>query len=322
MKLREKSLEIMRWISVTVGGSLPLPNDMFTGELLNKGLIGRIGSNNHYSLTRAGVDYLKELDGEWISSLPEPKSKLQKDESMITEVTEGDILTGLELLEIQLKRNVTIKEIAEIIYPDKPLPEHFGYSSEYQKVYSILSKLQKRGLVEREKGRGMEPYGYKLTKMQRDKSYKKMMSINPVVIGLTDILQSLRHLYVNHPEGITAKILSDHFPEIDIEKLRIKLNTLESEGLLKSRKISNTKYYELSPNSELPLTLPTNKQSDVKITKARLFPCDVCPDIIIPAPARPSLYLVVCNICQSNYLVEGDTAFRLGLGIKIEVWHK
>lgn len=323
VKLSEKELVFLRWMSVSVGALDKGDDKKIAQSLHRKGLIVITNREKVY-FTKEGVNYLKELDGGWISAIPEPKFQNQKEENMFNET---EVLIAIELTESDLSRAVTIKEIITNLLPDDiQIANPFHGSRQYTNVYTLLNKLSLDNKVEK-----ITRYGkatlYQLKKNKPSSSITPINAsytekIEPQNVKLNDILTAIRLLYVSNPEGVTINMVNTQFPGTTLESLRIRINVLESEGMVKIKKISNTNFIEPTENPEITIAIPTLKSSAKQITRARLFFCEVCPETPIPAPSRSKLYITSCNLCQSSYLIEGDIAFRLGLGIKIDNWHK
>lgn len=138
--------------------------------------------------------------------------------------------------------------------------------------------------------------------------------------SMDEIHQALESEFVNSPEGVTVQCIHKRFPGSNLEEIRIRLKVLESEGMVQSVKRGLARFYH-PKQIDRPIPLPSAKPVRAReIKRVRLFPCEVCPDVAIPAAARSTPYTIPCNSCQSVYLIEGNEAYRLGPGIKIQIW--
>ena len=135
---------------------------------------------------------------------------------------------------------------------------------------------------------------------------------------MDEIYKALVEEFKLSPEGITLMAFHSHFPNSNLEDLRLRLNVMESEDMVKSTKIGITKFYK-PIQTERPLPLPSTRTPRKEIKKALGFGCEVC-DALVGARAQPAIHTVTCNSCGTIYMVEHRTAYRLNLGISIQVW--
>lgn len=152
-----------------------------------------------------------------------------------------------------------------------------------------------------------------------NKEINKMKVIEKIEPTMEEVYKAFMKAITIKPEGFNITHLHKYLPNTNYETVKTMVKVLVSKGLIRYvQKLGSSNIYAL-PEIDNPLPgYVTIQETTVK--QARVIECEVCPDTILPSPARSELYTVKCNHCSVTYLISGETSYRLYPGRKIKIW--
>lgn len=251
-----------------------------------------------------------------------------------------EIKLTVQLLSTQLNRGVTILEVVDYLYDLKGDPKPPWHLPLYRTHAKFMRRLLREHQIIKKRCSSSRSHFFALPRQAEllenldskilPKESEKMtpqpallpkateqglVCSNPQPL-ISAIFEALEQEIIQNPEGVTVQILARHFPNASPEIIRPRLAVMESEGMIKSAKIGQSRFYMPVEKTayETPLERPRKE-----VKRILGFACEICDDFV-PTRAQQGLRKEYCKGCDAYYVIEGREAFRLGPPLKIRVW--
>jgi hypothetical protein len=242
------------------------------------------------------------------------------------EVKCQDVLEALRLLQEKHPDGVLAKTIRDEFYPTLPS----------NRVSSVLTHLTNKQLVVRgnevKSGRAWA-FRYKLSEQADKPPEQPLVKLGGSLVNfpepphpdlpllIEDVLSALESSCKESGEAISSKALKEKFfPAHSINSVHQLLNYLESTGKAASTKSGQTKLFHPSWLwAKKPTPPPAPFKIDQVPKKVLAFQCEVC-QALVGLKAQETAFTVDCMGCGATYMAEKGWTYRLGQGIKVQVW--
>jgi hypothetical protein len=237
------------------------------------------------------------------------------------EVKGQDVLEALRLLQEKQPDGVLAKTIRDEFYPTLPS----------NRVSSVLTHLTNKHLVIRVnevKNGAAWAFRYKLSEQaDNPPGQSGRVPVNfpepspDLPLLIEDVLSALESSCKESGEAISSKALKEKFfPAHSINSVHQLLNYLESTGKAASTKSGQTKLFHPSWLwAKKPTPPPPPFKIEQVLKKVLAFQCEVC-QALVGLKAQEGVFTVDCTGCGATYMAEKGWTYRLGQGIKVQVW--